>query len=189
MEHNNETIRIAVKLYLENEEEGIKQYGHIKDWNTKQVLDMNNMFCDATKFNEDISQWNTSNVTDMSFMFNDAQEFNQDISNWNTNKVFKMNSMFYNARLFNQNISQWNINNLQFKNNIIDNTVLFDRLNGKSCFDKKAMCKLFTYDRRKNFLKFLVESGFVPYQGKHLQDTNHAIFGLEEMNRSIMSFI
>ncbi len=49
---------------------------------------MNNMFCNAYKFNKDyISRWDTSNVTDMIWMFANAKEFNQYIGNWDTSNV------------------------------------------------------------------------------------------------------
>jgi len=73
--------------------------------------------------------------------------------------------------------------------NIIQNTFLFERLIGKSCFDKKAMQKLFPYKRRKDFLMFLVENGHIPYQGTCLSNSYHKIFSKEDIHRTIMSFI
>ena len=79
----------------------------ISQWNTSNVINMNNMFNNATNFDQDISGWDTSNVTNMSYMFYNAFNFNQDIGNWNTSKVTNMGFMFYNAITFDQNIRRW----------------------------------------------------------------------------------
>ena len=64
-------------------------YGHISDWETSQVTNMEKLFSGATwdggdanmqSFNDDISRWDTSNVTTMSHMFSDAHAFNGDLS-------------------------------------------------------------------------------------------------------------
>ena len=44
MELNNETLRTAIKLWLENEKEAIRQYGHISEWNTRNVTYMSCVF-------------------------------------------------------------------------------------------------------------------------------------------------
>ena len=80
MEFNNETLRKAIKIYLENEDKAIDKYGPIEEWNISKVTNMNYMFYRATDFNHDISKWNTSNVTDMCHMFYNAISFKQDIS-------------------------------------------------------------------------------------------------------------
>ena len=122
-------------------------------------------------------------------MFYCAYKFNQDISNWSTINVIDMNHMFYCAYKFNQDISNWNIYNVKHMNYIILNTVLYTKLNGESCFNKSVMQKLFPYKRRKDFLKFLVESGYIPYQGSCLKDSYHKIFSKEDIYKIIMSFI
>ena len=43
---------------------------------------MNNMFFNATNFNQDISSWDVSNVNTMSHMFVNASSFNQNIGSW-----------------------------------------------------------------------------------------------------------
>ena len=88
----------------------------IENWVTTNVTDMNNMFYNATVFNNgDISNngarpltWDTSGVLDMNSMFSGASSFNQDISGWITGAVTNMNSMFFFASAFNQDISGWN---------------------------------------------------------------------------------
>ena len=77
-------------------------YGHISDWETSQVTNMEKLFCDATfggdanmqSFNDDISRWDTSNVTTMDRMFNHAHAFNGDLSRWDTSNVTTMECMF-----------------------------------------------------------------------------------------------
>ena len=66
---NNESIRVAVKDYLEGGEKKdaiVKRYGPIGNWNTSKVTDMSKLFMNRSGFNEDIGEWDTSNVTNMS---------------------------------------------------------------------------------------------------------------------------
>ena len=107
---NNETIRFAVKYYLEGGETRnfiIKRYGKIEDWNTSEVTDMVWLFEYCFDFNEDISDWDTSNVTTMYNMFAGAFDFNQPIGKWDTSSVIDMRGMFYCAVSFNQSIREW----------------------------------------------------------------------------------
>ena len=41
---NNDTLKEAVKFYIDNEEKGIEKYGPINLWDTSQVTDMSNLF-------------------------------------------------------------------------------------------------------------------------------------------------
>ena len=67
-----------------------------------------NMFNEATSFNQPIGNWNVSNVTSLANMFFKSS-FNHDISNWNVSNVQSFTSTFHNATAFNQNIGNWNI--------------------------------------------------------------------------------
>jgi len=78
---NDETIRTAVKLWFSDQEECIKIYGHISEWNVFNVTDMKQLFKHQSNFNEDISRWNTSNVVNMSLMFYYCYNFNQYLNN------------------------------------------------------------------------------------------------------------
>ena len=40
MKFNNETLRAAVKEWLDDESKAEKKYGHISDWDTSEVTDM-----------------------------------------------------------------------------------------------------------------------------------------------------
>jgi surface protein len=79
---------------------------------------MNNMFRNASTFNQPINydstteSWNVSNVIDMSVMFGGAIKFSYDISNWNVSKVTTMIYMFNSTTNFNQDISNWNVSNV-----------------------------------------------------------------------------
>ena len=119
---DNESIRVAVKYYLEGsllndtviKKYGpigavIKKYGPIGDWNTSKVTNMSHLFYKYRNFNEDISKWDTSSVTNMNGMFFGATYFNQPIGGWDTSNVTKMECMFSDAKRFNQPIGGWDI--------------------------------------------------------------------------------
>jgi hypothetical protein len=88
--------------------------------NTSNVIYMNNMFNNASAFNQKLDSsttyWNTSSVIDMNNMFNGAILFNNgstknDGANpllFDTTNVTDMTYMFYNASKFNQNLLSWN---------------------------------------------------------------------------------
>ena len=72
MQFNNETLRAAVKEWLEDDKKAEAKYGHISNWDTSEVSDMSKLFSDAHTFNEPIGNWDVSNVTDMNCMFEDC---------------------------------------------------------------------------------------------------------------------
>ena len=108
----DETIRIAVKAWLTNEESASITYGHISTWNTENVTNMSKMFYSAHYFNADISKWNVSKVTNMSNMFKLTHSFNADISKWDVSKVTNMSDMFMFSDAFNADISKWDVSNV-----------------------------------------------------------------------------
>ncbi len=88
--HTNETIRSAVKLLLETEDDPSKEntekyremilrYGSISSWNTSHVTNMRSL-CEMSSFNEYIQEWDVSNVTNMRNMFYAAHQFNQPLN-------------------------------------------------------------------------------------------------------------
>ena len=74
-------------------------------------------------FNDDITNWDTSNVLSMEEVFSGWPKFNQDISNWDTNRVESMYGMFKSSKYkgsyylgetsFNQDISNWDVSNVK----------------------------------------------------------------------------
>lgn len=109
---NDSTILEATKRY-HNLNIFKMMYGDIRYWDVSHVTDMNSLFCNSYKFNEDISRWDTSSVTNMSNMFCYANSFNQNISSWNTSKVKNMFKMFFCAENFDQDISKWDISKVK----------------------------------------------------------------------------
>ena len=74
-------------------------------------------------FNDDISNWDTSNILSMEEVFSGWTEFNQDISNWDTSRVESMYGMFKSSKYvgnyylgdtsFNKDISNWDVSNVK----------------------------------------------------------------------------
>ena len=110
------SLRKAIKSWLHNKKAAIKKYGHIQNWNTKNVSDMSRLFEGAETFNDPIGNWDTSNVTDMHAMFDGASKFNQPIGNWDTSNVADMSEMFNDAEKFNQPLNtrgnKWDTSNV-----------------------------------------------------------------------------
>ena len=114
MKLNNETIREAVKLWLEDEASATKKYGFINDWDTSEVTDMSKLFLNAHEFNSQIGDWDVSNVTTMHAMFDNAFRFNQNINTWDVSNVKDMSEMFSsNESLdFNQPLNNWDVSSV-----------------------------------------------------------------------------
>jgi surface protein len=108
-------IKEAVKDWCDDSVKATIKYGHISEWNTSLVTDMNDLFKDKTDFNDDISKWNVRNVTDMSGIFSgeygNTGSFNGDISRWNVSSVTNMECMFHRTS-FNGDISGWNVSSV-----------------------------------------------------------------------------
>ena len=147
---------------------------NINNWNVSNVKNMSGMFKNAISFNQNINNWNVSNVTNMSYMFNNATSFNQNISNWNVSNVIDMDHMFNNATSFNQNISNWNVHRYTYNYNMfcLNTPIEFYKLKTTSFFDepyknmtiskrKKIFDLLFHWERKKNFILFLVNYNYI----------------------------
>ena len=57
MKFENESLRDAVKEWLEDREQAETKYGYISNWDVSNVTNMHWMFIGANSFNQDISKW------------------------------------------------------------------------------------------------------------------------------------
>ena len=112
MNDNIDELRVAVKLWLNDESRATIKYGHIGNWDTSNVTNMSTMFFGAINFNQDIGGWDTSKVDGMGQMFLCAHNFNKDIGEWNTSNVTNMCNMFWCAINFNGDIGSWDTSKL-----------------------------------------------------------------------------
>ena len=126
-----------IRVWLANFSDRHQILGDIRYWNTSQITHANNLFRDASefndnigywdlsnvkfshacflgcsKFNQSLNYWNTSNITNMSNMFHRAIAFNKDIGAWDTSNVVSMVYMFYHATVFNKDIGKWDTSNV-----------------------------------------------------------------------------
>lgn len=83
---------------------------NVRQWDTKNVTNMDKAFFGASAFNIDISKWNTSNVTSMSGIFVSASKFNKPIGRWDVSGVVDLSTAFYLAQEFNGDIERWDVN-------------------------------------------------------------------------------
>ena len=127
MKFNNETLRIAVKEWLEDETKAEATYCHISNWDTSEVSDMSKLFLDAHTFNEPLNNWNTTNVLKIAQMFSGAKVFNQPIGNWDVSKVKSMRGMFYDAVSFNQDIGSWDVSKVTSMYKMFHGTTKFNQ--------------------------------------------------------------
>jgi surface protein len=86
----------------------------LSKWQTSEVKTINGMFCYARIFNQDLSKWNVSKVTDMRDLFHEDNPFNQDLSKWDTSKVVDMRSTFLSLVVFDADLSKWNVANVKY---------------------------------------------------------------------------
>ena len=121
LKFNNETLRTAVKVWLEDDKKAEAKYGHISNWDTSEVTDMSKLFLDAHTFNEPLNNWDVSKVTKMNAMFDNAYVFNQPLNNWDVSKVTDMSEMFSSMEslAFNQPIGNWDVSK------VIDMSAMF----------------------------------------------------------------
>jgi surface protein len=87
-------------------------HGHISNWDTSSVTDMDRVFYNIyiiNSFNQDIGEWDTSSVTNMDRMFYNAENFDQNIGRWDVSRVTSMRLMLFGVEPFNQNIGSWDV--------------------------------------------------------------------------------
>jgi serine/threonine protein kinase len=117
----DQTIYVAVALWVTQPTHALWKYGHISGWSTDSVTNMSRLFyypctkvskCD-TAFNEDLSNWNTSGVLDMNNMFYGRSFFNSDLSAWDVSSVRDTAVMFGNNHNFESDLSVWDIGRVE----------------------------------------------------------------------------
>jgi len=129
MKFNNETLRDAVKQWLNDASSAEATYGHISDWDTTEVTDMSKLFLDAHTFNENLNNWNVSNVTNMNAMFDNAYLFDQPLDNWDVGNVTNMSEMFSSMEslTFNQPIGNWDVSNVTNMGYMFSSAISFNQ--------------------------------------------------------------
>jgi surface protein len=74
---------------------------NLSKWDVSQVMDKSNLFSWTIRFCGDgLEQWNTRNVGNMNCMFCHALVFDRNLSGWDVSKVIYMPDMFYEATTF-----------------------------------------------------------------------------------------
>ncbi len=97
-------------------------------WNTSNVNIMDEMFYQATAFNQplnnaqDTGAWDFSSVTTAYRMFSHATSFNQYIGNWNTSSLVTAWDFFNQANAYNQVIDGWNFSSVTSLGNFLNGT-------------------------------------------------------------------
>lgn len=139
-------------------------------WDTSKVLDMMDMFFEASSFNQYIGNWNTTAVINMASMFYNASSFNQNINTgrvtvgdsvytaWTVFNVSDMTSMFRQATSFNGDITSWSLSSV-----LPTNTVNMFR--GAAAFNQDISTKSITLPgASKSYLAWDV-SGLTSLEG------------------------
>jgi len=150
----NTNIKTAVALWASNQQSCLDTYGHISNWNTTSVTEMNWLcYSGALTLNANLNDWDTSNVTsmvstfqggsaftnggvaltwdtrkvtNMEGMFSHGSVFNQGFGpRWDTSKVINMYAMFLNNTTFNQDIASWDTSNVLNMNHMFSGATSF----------------------------------------------------------------
>ncbi|MAD11971.1 MAG: hypothetical protein CMC04_04550 [Flavobacteriaceae bacterium] len=127
----------------------------ITNWDTSNVLSMEEVFSGWPTFNQDISKWDTSKVESMYGMFKSSKykgsyylgntSFNQDISNWDVSNVKNMSEMFLGASSFNKDISNWDVSNVENMAHMFSGAVSFNQdINNWDVSNVKNMAHMFS---------------------------------------------
>jgi cysteine-rich repeat protein len=122
-------------------------YGHIKDWDTSLITDMESLFYiegpsiffdNAQAFNEDLSGWDVSLVTSFNKMFFNAPiAFDKDLSRWDVGKGTDFGQMFDGATAFSQTLC-WDLSCATDSTCDIDG--MFDGTAGATVADPSDPC-------------------------------------------------
>jgi hypothetical protein len=60
-----QNVKTAVAAWVTNPVTAATTYGPIADWNTAELIFLNEVFMNRPTFNDDISKWNVARVFDM----------------------------------------------------------------------------------------------------------------------------
>ena len=127
----------------------------ITNWDTSNVLSMEEVFSGWPTFNQDISNWDTSKVESMHGMFKSSKyvgnyymgptSFNQDISKWNVSNVKNMSEMFLGATSFNQDLNGWDVGNVENMDYMFSGATSFNQdLSNWDVSNVNTMCGMFS---------------------------------------------
>ncbi|MFW9991650.1 MAG: BspA family leucine-rich repeat surface protein [Candidatus Odinarchaeota archaeon] len=101
--------------------------GNMNLWNVSSVTTMDEMFYEASSFNQPIGNWDVSSVTSTYRMFYEASSFNQPIGNWDVSSVTNMLLMFDSASSFNQSIGNWDVSSVTTMGGIFGSASSFNQ--------------------------------------------------------------
>ncbi len=111
---DNRLIRLLTREWIYGDKLSVEIcHGHISQWDTSRVTNMECLFLNARQFNEPLNGWNTAAVSTMAYMFRGAQTFNQPLDQWQVHRVVDMTSMFQWTRAFNQPLGVWDVSSVQ----------------------------------------------------------------------------
>lgn len=96
---------------------------NLNSWNVSNVTSMNSLFQTATSFNGNISDWSPSSTTSMQYMFKSATSFNKPINRWDVSKVTNFRYMFQDNSSFSQDLNLWDTSSATLLTSIFDNSV------------------------------------------------------------------
>lgn len=103
----------------------------IDNWNLASCISVDNIFREATSFNQPIGSWDVSRNTNFSRLFNSARAFNQDIGAWDVSSGTDFSNMFSSAVAFNNggspSIGNWNVSSATDMNSMMRGMPVFDQ--------------------------------------------------------------
>ena len=118
----------------------------IGSWDVSSVTTLRSLFYGASSFNQDISAWDVSNVTNLDYTFLRASAFNQPIGSWNVSNVQVMVGTFFEASAFNQPIGSWDVSNVITMTSLFWSASSFDQPIGSwNVGNVRSMHQIFTY--------------------------------------------
>ncbi|CAE7311021.1 unnamed protein product, partial [Symbiodinium microadriaticum] len=99
----------------------------IDHWEVDNITGFFGVFWGATSFNQPLDNWNMDAATNLSHMFNSATSFNQPLDSWNTTGVTEIRLMFNGATAFNQSINHFDVSLVSDFAGTFENASSFNR--------------------------------------------------------------